>query len=81
MGLLVKIPELSWPIIDGSPKNPAAFEALYRACNTGALLWNAGGILKEYGKDSNSQHIIDFGTSLQQLHSRMEKAIALADKE
>lgn len=32
-GRLIEVPDCPahWPIIDGQPKNPAAFEALYRA--------------------------------------------------
>lgn len=32
-GQLIEVPDCPahWPIIDGQPKNPAAFEALYRA--------------------------------------------------
>lgn len=78
-GLLKEVPDApaSWPLIDGSPKNPAAFEALYRAAKEAVEQFDYMIELQPEVKDEF------YPNCASECDSRREKttaALALADK-
>ncbi len=76
-GSLAEVPDPSWPIIDGSPKNPAAFEALYRAAKEAVEQFDYMIELQPEVKDEF------YPNCASECDSRREKttaALALADK-
>jgi len=64
-GSLAEVTDPSWPIIDGSPKNPAAFEALYRAAKRA---------IDECDDPDNLSNVSV------EAHADVHDALALADK-